>query len=305
MPLDPYAQALLDLQRMTGFQGFDTMPVPEARAAMRARMAETPRATMNRIEDRATPNGIPVRLYWPSQAEQARPALVFYHGGGFVLGDLDMVDGSCRSLANESGCIVASVDYRLAPEYRFPAAADDSYAAYQWLRAEAGTLGVDPSRIAVGGDSAGGNLAIVSSLMARDRREPMPAFQLLIYPVADSNCDSPSYAEFATGYGLTADAMRYYWRNYLADPADGRNPYASPLLADLNGLPPAFVLTAEFDPLRDEGEALAGKLVEAGVSVALRRFDGQIHGFFHLGHIIPGGREAISEAASALRNALA
>ncbi|WP_169977824.1 alpha/beta hydrolase [Tautonia rosea] len=304
MPLDPYAQALLDLQQMTGFRGFDTMPVAEARAMMAARMADVPREAVARVEDRTTEAGLPLRVYWPeSDAPSPRPALVFSHGGGWVLGDCNMVDGTCRSLANASGCVVASVDYRLAPEHHFPTAAEDASHAFQWVRAEAGRLGIDPARIAVGGDSAGGNLAIVSCLMARDRREPAPAFQLLIYPVADSACDSPSYSECATGFGLTRDAMQYYWRQYLGEWGDGRQPYASPLLADLTGLPPAFVLTAEYDPLRDEGEALARRLTEAGVATTHRRFDGQIHGFFHLGHIMPQGKEAVTEAAQALRRA--
>ncbi|MEW4569680.1 alpha/beta hydrolase [Tautonia sp. JC769] len=311
MPLDPYAQALLDLQQMTGFRGFDTMPVADARALMAARMADVPREPVARVEDLATDAGLPLRLYWPvgsdaaGEAGSPRPALVFSHGGGWVVGDCDMVDGTCRTLANASGCVVASVDYRLAPEHRFPTAAEDASHAFQWVRARADRLGIDPARIAVGGDSAGGNLAIASCLMARDRGQPAPAFQVLIYPVADSACDSPSYAECATGFGLTRDAMQYYWRQYLADPADGAHPYASPLHADLAGLPPAFVLTVEYDPLRDEGESLARRLAESGVPTAHRRFDGQIHGFFHLGHIMPQGKAAVAEAAQALRQALA
>ncbi|WP_152053316.1 alpha/beta hydrolase [Tautonia marina] len=308
MPLDPYAQALLDLQQMTGFRGFDTLPVAEARAMMTARMADVPREPVPRVENLSTDTGIPIRLYWPHaepDSSSLRPALVFSHGGGWILGDCDMVDGTCRSLANASECVVASVDYRLAPEHRFPTAAEDAYHAFRWVRAQADRLGIDPHRVAVGGDSAGGNLAIVSCLMARDRGEPAPAFQLLIYPVADSACNTPSYSECATGFGLTRNAMQYYWQQYLADPADGTHPYASPLRADLTGLPPAFVLTAEYDPLRDEGEALAQRLTEAGVATRHRRFDGQIHGFFHLGHIMPQGKDAVAEAAQALRQALA
>ncbi|RUL83106.1 alpha/beta hydrolase [Tautonia sociabilis] len=304
MPLDRHAQALLDLQALTGFQGFDTMPVAEARADMIARMADAPREPVARVEDRATPSGVPLRLYWPATDGNARPALLFAHGGGWVLGNLDTVDGSCRTLANASGCVVASVDYRLAPEHPFPAAIDDTLDAFRFLLAEAGALGVDPSRVAVGGDSAGGNLAIASCLKARELGEPLPAFQLLIYPVADSSCSTPSFEEFATGFGLTRNAMRYYWRQYAPRPEDAEHPLASILRADLAGLPPAFVLTAEYDPLRDEGEQLARRLQDAGVPATLRRFDGQIHGFFHLGHLIPDGKTAIAEAASALRSAL-
>lgn len=305
MPLDRHARALLDLQAMTGFKGFDTMPVADARAAMVARTAETPRDPVARVEDRTTPGGVPIRLYWPEADGPPRPLLVFSHGGGWVLGNVETIDHSCRTLANASGCVVASVDYRLSPEHRFPAAVDDAFEAYRWLRAEAGAIGVDPGRVAVGGDSAGGNLALVSCLKARDLGEPMPAFQLLIYPVVDASCSSASYAECASGFGLTADAMRYYWRQYLERPEDGEHPHASPLRADLSGLPPAFVLSAEYDPLRDEVEELARRLRSGGVPITLRRFDGQIHGFLHLGHIIPDGRRALDEAADALRNALA
>jgi acetyl esterase len=304
MPLDRHAQALLDLQAMTGFRGFDTMPVADARAAMIARTAETPRDPVARVEGRTTPGGVPIRLYWPEEGGPARPLFVFSHGGGWVLGNLETVDHSCRTLANASGCVVASVDYRLSPEHKFPIAVNDAYEAFRWLSSEAGSIGVDPDRIAVGGDSAGGNLALVTCLKARDLGEPPPAFQLLIYPVVDSSCASASYAECASGFGLTADAMRYYWRQYLSRPEDGEHPYASPLRADLAGLPPAFVLSAEYDPLRDEVEGLARRLDSSGVTVSLRRFDGQIHGFFHLGHIIPDGRRALEEAALALKDAL-
>ncbi|QDV35464.1 alpha/beta hydrolase [Tautonia plasticadhaerens] len=304
MPLDRHARALLDLQAMTGFKGFDAMPVAEARAATAARTAETPRAEVARVEDRTTPGGVPIRLYWPEAGGPPRPLLVFSHGGGWVVGNVETVDHSCRTLANASGCVVASVDYRLSPEHTFPAAADDAYEAYRWLRSEAGSIGVDPGRVAVGGDSAGGNLALVSCLKARELGEPMPAFQLLIYPVVDASCSSASYAECGTGFGLTAEAMRYYWRQYLARPEDGEHPLASPLRADLAGLPPAFVLSAEYDPLRDEVEELARRLRSGGVPTTLRRFDGQIHGFFHLGHIIPDGARALDEAAAALRTAL-
>ena len=304
MPLDPQSRALLDLQKMTGFPGFDRMPLAEARAAIVARSASSPREGVARIEDRATPGGVPVRLYWPIGPEVRRPALLFFHGGGWVMGNRETVDPTCRTLANASGLVVASVDYRLAPEHPYPAAAEDAFEALGWLAREAGSLGVDPSRIAVGGDSAGGNLAIVAALMARDRSATPPAFQLLIYPVADHAFDTPSYLEYADGYGLTLDAMRTYWNHYLPRSEAGREPYASPLRANLDGLPPTHVITVEYDPLRDDGERLADRLRGSGVAVISRRYDGQLHGFFHLGHLLDAARSAVLDAAAVLRDAL-
>jgi acetyl esterase len=260
------------------------------------------------VENRRIPGPsgeIPVRLYRP-ESRDPLPVLVYFHGGGFVLCDLDTHDGPCRSLANAAGCAVVSVDYRLAPEHRFPAAPEDCYAATRWVAECGRELGVDPARIAVGGDSAGGNLTAVVAQMARDRRGPRLAFQLLVYPVADARFDTASYRDNAEGYFLTANMMKWFWRKYLADPADAENPYASPLRAkDLAGLPPGLCITAEFDPLRDEGEAYAARLREAGVRVATSRYDGMFHGFFGMGALIDQGRTAVAEAASALRKAFA
>jgi acetyl esterase len=197
------------------------------------------------------------------------------------------------------------VDYRLAPEHKFPAATEDAYAAAVWVAEHAVTLGADPNRIAVGGDSAGGNLAAVVSLMARDKVFPSIKFQLLVNPVTHYSFETDSYRENAEGYGLTTNTMRWFWDHYLANEQDGRHPYASPLLAnDLSGLPPALVLTAEFDPLRDEGEAYAEKMKAAGIPVEAKRYDGMVHGFILQTGAYDQGRKAVEHAVSALRKAL-
>ena len=259
---------------------------------------------VGKIENRkiAGPGGeIPVRIYTP-KGEGPFPALIYYHGGGWVIGDLETVEVPCRLLTNLANCVVVSVDYRLAPEHKFPAAADDSYAAVKWLAENAASIGVDPSRIAVGGDSAGGNLAAVAALMARDKGEISLAFQMLIYPVTNHSYATESYTENADGYLLTKDSMEWFWNHYLRNEEDGKNPYASPLQAkDLSGLPPALVLTGEFGPLRDEGEAYAERLKDAGVPVEAKRYDGMIHGFFWMPGVLDQGRKSIEQAADALR----
>jgi acetyl esterase len=228
--------------------------------------------------------------------------LVYFHGGGWVVGTLDTHDTCCRALAVGAGCAVVSVDYRLAPEHKFPAAAEDAYAATCWVAEKGESLGVDPARIAVGGDSAGGNLATVVCLMARDRRGPELCHQLLVYPVTNYSFDTPSYRENADGYYLTHEKMVYFWNQYLPDEASGRNPYASPLQApDLGDLPPALIITAGYDPLRDEGEAYANRLRSAGVTVRLSCYESMIHGFLIMGARIDQTRAVREEAARALR----
>jgi acetyl esterase len=220
-----------------------------------------------------------------------------------VIGSIETHDGLCRQLANAAGCIVVSVDYRLAPEHPYPAAAEDAYAATRWVVDNARSFGGDPSRVAVGGDSAGGNLTAVVSLMARDRGGPPLVQQLLIYPVTDAPTDKGSYRSNAEGYFLTADMMQWFWRHYTGE-AGSAEPYACPLRAkSLAGLPPALVVTAEFDPLRDEGEVYAARLREAGVPVHLSRYDGMIHGFFAMSAFLDRARAAVAEAAEALRGA--
>jgi len=231
---------------------------------------------------------------------------VFFHGGGFVLCNLDTHDGICRSLTNAAGCVVVSVDYRLAPEHPYPAAPEDCYAATQWVAKNGSELGIDVSRLAIGGDSAGGNLTAVTALLARDRGGPALRFQLMIYPVTDCGFETASYRENGDGYFLTTGMMRWFWDKYLADPRQAGEGYASPLrVANLANLPPGLCITAGFDPLRDEGEAYAERLRKAGVDVRTSRYPGMFHGFLSMTAQLDKAREAVAEAGAALRAALA
>jgi acetyl esterase len=306
MALDPQARAVLDQMAKTGIQSVEALSVEEAReaSAAMAAMQGTPEPVAG-VENRTVPGmggGIPIRIYAPS-GEGLLPVLVYFHGGGWVLGDIESSDGLCRILANTTGCIVVSVDYRLAPEHPFPAAADDAYYATQWAAENASSFGGDSSRIAVCGDSAGGNLAAVVALIARDRGKPAIQFQLLVYPATDAACNTPSYTENSEGYFLTKAAMQWFWSHYVRNDADRSHPHASPLRAkSLAGLPAALVITAEFDPLRDEGEQYAGRMRAAGTPVQLTRYDGMIHGFFTMSEILDQGKMAIRQSAEALRN---
>jgi acetyl esterase len=308
MPLDPQAKQLLDQMASMGTPPLQAMSVPEARAFMDslAALGGDVEAVAH-VDDRTVPGpagDIPGRLYRPG-SDGPLPLLVYFHGGGWVIGGLESYDRLCRSLANAAGCAILAVDYRLAPEHKFPAAVDDCYAATSWAVAQAAALGADGTRAAIGGDSAGGTLTAVVAQLARDRSGPGLRFQLLIYPATDVAYDTPSYRENATGYFLELDAMRWFYDHYLRNDADRADPRASPLrAADLHGLPPALVITAEFDPLRDEGEAYAARLREAGVPVTLTRYDGMIHGFFGLAPLLDQGKQAVAEAAAALRGAL-
>ncbi|HLZ72939.1 MAG TPA: alpha/beta hydrolase [Dehalococcoidia bacterium] len=308
MPLDPQARAVLDQMAALGDPPLGTATVEETRRNMAARRAGMPPGEpVAKTEDRSVPGpagSVPVRIYTP-EGRAPFPVLVYFHGGGWVIGDIESHDASVRALTNRSGCVIVSVDYRLAPEHKFPAAADDCFAATQWAAAHAAEFGGDASRLAVGGDSAGGNLAAVVALMAKERGGPRIAFQLLIYPVTDHNYETASYSENAEGYLLSRDSMVWFWNHYLNTPAEGKNPIASPLqAADLAGLPPALVITAEFDPLRDEGEAYAKRLKAAGVRVTATRYDGMIHGFFGMFLQIDKAKLALDEAAAALCAAL-
>jgi len=246
---------------------------------------------------------IPVRIYTP-EGDGPFPVLVYFHGGGWVICNLDTHDGICRSLAKGTPCIVISVDYRLAPEHKFPAPPEDCYAATAWIAENAAQFNGDPAHIAVGGDSAGGNLSAVVSQMARDKGAPALSFQLLFYPATVFTMRLPSAEENGKGYNLTEEDMTWFTNHYLRNEEDKHNPLASPLLAtDLSGLPPALVITAEYDPLRDEGEMYGQKLKEAGVPVTITRYDGMIHGF--VGMPFDKGRQAIAEACAALRGAFA
>jgi acetyl esterase len=308
MTLDPQVKTMLDQLNGLGAPPMHTLPVDQARAFASGLAAMgLPSETVAAVDDTkitSPAGGLAVRLYRP-EGEGPRPALVYLHGSGWMYGDLEMSDTLCRRLARVSGCIVVAPDYRLAPEHPYPAALEDVAATLEWVAAEAGSLGIDPARLAIGSESAGGNLAAAAALWARDRGGPALAFQLLICPVLDAGLDTASMTEFADGYLLTRDGMAWLWGHYLTDPAQGDEPYASPLRASsLAGLPPALIVTAGYDPLRDEAEAYGARLVEAGIAADVRRYGGMIHGFFTLAGVIDAAPGAIDETALALAAAL-
>ncbi len=311
MPLDAQAEDFLRRLAAANLPSFENQTVAELRAQMDMSthfLGELPRVA--KVEDReiSGPGGaLRVRIITPEMAGQGPlPVLVYFHGGGWVLGNIESHEGICRALANAGGVIVVTVDYRLAPEYRFPAAADDAYAATLWAAEYAVEFGGDPGRIAVGGDSAGGNLAAVACLMARDQGRPHLNFQVLLYPITDYHINNQSYTAYADGYFLTRGEMAWYWEHYVEKEDARRHPYASPSrAADLSGLPPALIITAEFDVLRDEGEAYARQLEAAGVSVKLSRYHGMIHGFIRRYPFFDQGRAAIAEIGCELRTSMA
>ncbi|HSD41935.1 MAG TPA: alpha/beta hydrolase [Burkholderiales bacterium] len=313
MQLDPQARAVLERVARANVPPYSQLGAPAARALYRetrGKLAAAPPEVARVAELRATgPAGdIPVRLYRPlgSSADEGLPVLVYFHGGGFTIGDLDTHDVPCREFANLARCAVVSVDYRLAPEHEFPAAFDDAVAATRWVHAHAGALGVDADRLAVGGDSAGGNLAAAVAIALRDTRGPRIAMQTLVYPATDMAADMPSHMAFAEGYMLTRDAVLWFKGNYLRGAEDERDWRASPLRAgDLAGLPPAYVITAGFDPLLDEGRAYADRLRAAGVSVTYECFAGMIHGFITMGGAIAAAHHAIYRASLGLKRAFA
>jgi acetyl esterase len=246
---------------------------------------------------------IPAKVFTPAAAAKGRlPILIYFHGGGWVLGDHADPDivRTCKALADSAGCVVVSVGYRLAPEYKFPTGIEDSYASLVWVSQNAALLGGDASKVAVAGDSAGGNIAAVVCMMARDRKGPSIALQILVYPVTDHSFKTESYKSCGAGYGLATEEMMWFWDHYLRSPSDGESGYASPVRAAvLAGLPPAMVLTAEYDPLRDEGEDYAMRLKQADVPTKVLRYQGMVHGFFTL----PFGGEGRRDAAEAIREA--
>jgi acetyl esterase len=304
--LEPDVQLLLSAIERRGGLPYDELTLDEARAELRAGSIvgggpPPPIAEVRPI----TVAGLPARLYDPGEPGGPLPLIVFLHGGGFVLGDLDSHDVPCRLLARHAGALVLSVDYRLAPEAPWPAAADDAAAALRWALEHAAELGGDPERVAVAGDSAGGNLSAVASWELARGGGPAPALQLLIYPATDFVAQAPSHAMFDEGFLLVRRDMDWFSAQYLGT-TDGSDPRASVLRAeDLSGLPPAIVVTAGFDPLRDEGEAYAARLREAGVPVLTRRFPGLIHGFINLTGISPSSRDAWVEVAGIVRAKLA
>ena len=306
MPLDPEAEAMLAVMGAVGdLDPFQLEPA-QLREAFSSQTGEAAGPELAHVEMKHVegPEGpIPVRVYTPP-GEGPKPGLVFFHGGGWVLCDLDTHDGTCRELALGADCVVVSVDYRLAPEAKFPAAPEDCYAATQWTFREADRLGIDPERIAIGGDSAGGNLAAAVSMMCRDRKAARPIHQLLIYPVTHHDFGTESYRENGKGYFLTTEMMRWFWHHYLETEADGAHPLASPLVAeDLSGLPSATVLTADYDPLRDEGRAYAERLEAAGIPTRYTNYPGVFHGFFAMPQELPRARQAVQETCKALRSA--
>lgn len=278
MTLDPQIAELIEALD-SGFPPVHTMTGAQARATIRSRFVPPAQPeAVGSVEDVTIPAGVPVRIYRPA-SDVALPIVVYAHGGGFVFCDLDSHDGLCRNLANLLAAVVISVDYRLAPEHAWPAAAEDVYAATCWAAEHATQLGGDPGRLGVAGDSAGGNLAAVTTLMARDRGEPALSAQLLIYPMIAADFETESYRLYGKGFYNPRPALQWYWDQYVPSPVDRTHPYASPLQARLDGLPPAVVVIAGQDPLRDEGVAYADALESAGVTVARCTFDGGIHGF--------------------------
>jgi len=300
--LDPQARAYLETRQPLPLSD---ETVAEARLASEGESERLggPPEPVAAVEELSAPGSagpVRVRVYRP-EGEEPFAGLLWFHGGGWVIGSLDTHDRICRALCRRAGALVCSVDYRLAPEHRFPAALEDAWAATRWVADQAVALGVDPARLAVGGDSSGGNLAAAVALQARRAGLPL-TLQALVYPVTDHRFDTASYDEFADGYGLTGEGMRWFWEQYLGPAGNGSAVEASPLrAADLRDVAPALVLTAEADVLRDEGEAYAGRLLAAGVPVTLTRYAGMVHGFLRHGGIVDRAHDALDEIAAALR----
>lgn len=300
MPLDAQSQALLDARKRACIPPVSRQTLEEIRGSRKEWRVATPvpKMPVDEVFDKAIlveGGSIKLRIYRPSRSA-GRPAIVYLHGGGWVLGDLDHSDALCRYMAAKGGHVVVNVDYRLAPEHRYPTATEDCYSAFQWTAANAEMLGIDSGRIVIAGGSAGGNLAAAVCLMARDRGSLSPVAQILAYPVLDDACSSPSYEEFVEGFILGTEDMRWYWRQYL-DGMDNPGTYAMPLLAeDLSNLPPALVITAENDPVRDDGERYAVRLKAAGIPAVLSRYAGTLHGFFAMPGASEKGTEAVHEA---------
>lgn len=319
MPLHPQAQAVLDAVESMGLPPFETMSLEEGRQTIGAfANFMVPVEEVGSVVDTLVPapeTDIPLRIYTPAAGEREeeaegglRPGILYFHGGGFSTGSIDIVDPVCRALANRSRCVVVAVGYRLSPEHPYPAAVTDAYTATVWIHAKGPVFGIDTDRLAVMGDSAGGNLATVTSMILRDKGEQAKiSLQILIYPVLDMASEgSPSRQEFAEGYLLDAGMIQWFLSKYLSGCEDqAGDPYCSPLfMENLSNLPPAIIVVPEYDPLRDEGVNYAMRLKEAGNFVDLRREQGMIHGFFWLGGAIDRGRELIDELGQDLRQSL-
>ncbi|HEY1630884.1 MAG TPA: alpha/beta hydrolase [Rhizomicrobium sp.] len=312
MPLDPLVKGFLD--QMASVPGPKMWEVPPAVAR------ETFNAMMQLVGPKDVPIGkvqnltmpgpggdIALRSYVPVAAKgEALPTLVFFHGGGFVIGNIESHDGLCRMLANEAGVRVISVAYRLSPEHKFPAAVEDAFAAVDWIENNAASLGVDANRIAVGGDSAGGGLAAVVAQLAKAKGDPKIVYQMLLFPVTQIGTETGSMREFGEGYFLDAATLRWFFNHYLLDSADRADPRVSPLQAkDVSGLPPAYIMLGGFDPLHDEGAAYADRLRAAGVKVQVADYPDMVHDFIYLQAVLPQAPEAVKAAAAALKGALA
>jgi len=308
MPLDPQAKALIDAIEKSGTPPLDTYPPLQARILydQASELVKGELTEVHAIEKISIPGPeleIPTLLYRPN-AESELPILVYFHGGGYVIGSLASHDCVCRAICKEAQCIVISVDYRLAPEHKYPAAIDDAWAATQWVAANAKSVGGDENRIAIGGDSAGGNLAAVVCLRAKTASAPPLLFQLLIYPATEMNCIFPSHEEFGKGYRLTNDLIDWFYTHYFSPQDDLGHWQASPLNADNHcDLPPAFVLSAGFDPLQDENTAYVGKLKKAGVVVKHSHYETMMHGFITMPGVLDKAKAAISECAKELAQA--
>lgn len=308
--LHPQVQALRDRLRRDRVPHLSTLSIQQARAADRAAAAAgtgaaEPVKEVRDIEFPGPAGQLPARVYRPDGAGRL-PVLVYFYGGGWSLGTLDTCDGVCRMITNAAGCVTVATGYRLAPEHKFPAAVEDCHAGARWVAAHAAELGADATRLAVGGDSSGGNLAAAVALLARDLGGPAIRHQLLVYPNTDYQAGTPSMREIADEYFFNPASVRWYWGMYLGAHEDGMNPLASPLRADdLSGLPAATVITAGYDPLRDEAEMYARKLEAAGVPAEIIRYDGMMHGFFTMVGALEVARDAVREAAARLRAAFA
>jgi acetyl esterase len=305
LALDPQVKIILEEAAALGLPAYQDLSPTEARKQM---LAQSPAVqttlSVKKVVDRKIPGpagDIPIRLYYPA-GDAPFATLVYFHGGGWVIGDLDTHHAFCHALAKTSECLVVAVDYRLAPEHRYPAAVEDAYAATQWVAENSELIQADPDRFAVCGDSAGGHLAAVVSLMARDRKGPRIDLQILIYPITDCCFDTPSYEENREGYMLTRDLMKWFWNHFINAESEADDPYVSPLRAkNFSNLPPALILTAEYDPLRDEGEAYGKKLQEAGVNLTLTRYPGMIHAFIRMTALLDKANEALGQVAVALK----
>ncbi len=308
MPLDPQIETILALIKQSGLPEVWQLTPDQGREQYltRVRRLEV-KQSIYRAQDRriAGPGSdIPIRVYWPREAKAGElfPVLLWLHGGGFVIGNLDTHDSACRMLAEQADCMVVAVDYRLAPECKFPGAVDDCHAVLRWLALHGSEISVDAKRIAVGGDSAGGNLAAVLSILARDEGYPAIALQLLIYPCTAPEPEMASHHKFAEGYVLSRRSIVWFYKHYQRTKSDANDFRFAPLVMDdLSRLPPAFVLVAGYDPLRDEGIEYAKRLIEGGNRVTLCNYEGMVHGFYLMGGAVDGARRAVAQSAAALR----